>query len=72
MSIFQVGLDKILNELDIVENKSLLHFLAAGWLREHPDDSRGLPVPHGQEEEEVREASKNVYINFFFYNQDGA
>ena len=25
----------------------------AGGLGEHADDSRGLPVPHGKEEEEV-------------------
>ena len=27
--------------------------IVAGGLREHPDDSRGVPVPDGQEEEEV-------------------
>ena len=30
-----------------------LDFLGAGGLREHKDDSRGLPVPHGQKEEKV-------------------
>ena len=34
-------------------SRALSEVSHAGGLREHADDSRGLPVPHSKEEEEV-------------------
>ena len=48
---------------------SFMIFLGVGGLREHEDDSRGLSVPHGQEEEKV--LCKQIFTKYTFYQRSG-